>query len=160
MRRARPGGGNVSKLASLAILACLVATPAVADSDKDKHRRYDTRYTYGSIVSHCNHRANYMRLRGHDRREFVAWCADRGRNYVGRDWDRRDWDRIIFMRDRWRYYDRDDWRRRHDRDDWDDWDDRHFVRFLDEDPYWYYARYNHDWRYAALQDFIRWSIRD
>ncbi len=153
------------KLATIAILTALAAAPAFADSDK--HRRYEPRYTYGSIVSHCNQRANYMRLRGNDRREFVAWCADRGRDFVGRDWDRRDWDRIRFVRDRWRYYDRDDWRRRDDwdgdwddDDDWDDWNDRRFMRLLDEDPYWTYARYNHDWRYAALQDFIRWSLND
>ena len=47
-------------------------------------------------------------------------------------------------------------------DDWDrdDWDDRDFARLLNDDPYWYYMRYNNDWRYAALQDFIGWSLRN
>ena len=44
--------------------------------------------------------------------------------------------------------------------DSDDWDDRDFVRLLNDDPYWYYMRYNNDWRYAALQDFIGWSLRN
>ena len=143
------------KLAATVILTTLMATPAIADSDK--HRRYEPRYTYGSIVSQCNHRVNRIGLRGHDRREFVAWCADRGRNYARHDWDRHDWDRIRYFRDRYR----DDWRWRM-RDDWErhDWDDRDFVRLLNEDAYWYSMRRNNDWRYAALQDFMMWSLRD
>jgi hypothetical protein len=132
----------------------LAAAPAVADSDK--HRRYEARYTNGSIVSHCNHRANGIGLRGHERHEFVAWCTDRGRNFARHDWDRHDWDRIRWFRDRYR----DDWRW-HVRDDWnDDGYDRDFVRFLNDDPYWYYMRHNNDWRYAALEDFIGWSLRN
>ena len=148
------------KLASIAILTMLVAAPAMADSDK--HRRYEPRYTYGSIVSHCNQRANRIGLRSQDRHEFVAWCTDRGRNYATYDWDRRDWDRIRFFRDVYRDRYRNDWRVRDDRD-WDDsedWDDRNFVRLLNDDPYWYAMRYNNDWRYAALQDFIGWSLRN
>jgi hypothetical protein len=127
----------------------LAAAPAMADSDK--HRQYEPHYSYGSIVSQCNHRANRIGLRGHDRREFVGWCTDRGRNFAGYDWDRGDWDRLRYFRDQYR--DRY-------RDDWDDWQDRNFARLLDDDPYWYYMRYNNDWRYAALQDFLSWSLRN
>jgi hypothetical protein len=100
-------------------------------------------------------------LRGHDRREFVAWCTDRGRTFARHDWDQHDWDRIRWFRDRYRDRYRDDWRWQV-RDDWDrdDWDDQDFVRLLNDDPYWYYMRYNNDWRYAALQDFIGWSLRN
>jgi len=149
----------VRKLASIALFAMLAAAPAVADSDK--HRRYEPRYTYGSIVSDCNHRANRIGLRGHDRREFVAWCTDRGRNFARHDWDRHDWDRIRWFRDRYHDRYREDWRWQV-RDDWnrDGWDDQDFVQLLSDDPYWYYMRYNNDWRYAALQDFIGWSLRN
>jgi len=142
-------------LATLAIFACFAAAPALADNNK--HRNHNQGFSYGSIVSSCNHRANRIGLRGHDRREFVAWCTDRGRNYARYDWDRRDWDRIRFFRDRYRNdgY----WRARNDWDR-DDWDDRDFVRLLNDDPYWYSMRYNNDWRYAALQDFIGWSLRN
>jgi hypothetical protein len=140
----------VRKLASIALFAMLTAAPAVADSDK--HRRYEPRYNYGSIG---------IGLRGHERREFVAWCTDRGSNFARRDWDRHDWDRIRWFRDRYRDRYREDWRW-HARDDWDrdDWDDQDFVRLLNDDPYWYYMRYNNDWRYAALQDFIGWSLQN
>ena len=126
------------KLASIALFAMLAAAPALADSDK--HRRYEPRYTYGSIVSDCNHRANRIGLRGHDRREFVGWCTDRGSNFARHDWDRHDWDRIRWFRDRYRDRYREDWRWQV-RDDWDDhwndddWDDRDFVRLLEDDPY-------------------------
>jgi len=151
------------RLAFVAILTMLAAAPAVADSDK--HRRYEPRYTYGSIVSHCNQRANRIGLRGHDRREFVDWCTDRGRNFAGYDWDRNDWNRLRWFRDRYRDRYRDDWywRARQDRDfdDWDDdWDDRYFLQLLNDDPYWYSMRNNNDWRYAALQDFLVWSLRN
>jgi hypothetical protein len=141
----------------------LVVTPAMADSDK--HRRYDTYYTYGSIVSQCQLRANHMRLVGHERRDFVDWCRDRGSRYLGRDWNRRDWDRMYYARDRYRDWYRSDYRYR---DDWDDdWHERNLVRILTRDPYFLtrdpYFRYrdgSDDWRYAALQDFIVWSLRD
>jgi hypothetical protein len=141
----------------------LTAAPAVADSDK--HRRFEPRYTYGSLVSQCNQRANRIGLRGHDRREFVGWCTDRGRHFAGRDWDRRDWERLRWFRDRYRDRHRDDWywrARDRDRDrDWDDdWDDRYFLHLLDEDAYWYDMRRNRDWRYAALQDFLAWSLHN
>ena len=136
-------------------------------ADSDKHRRYEPRYTYGSIVSHCNHRANGIGLRGHDRQEFVAWCTDRGRDFARYQLDRRDWERVRYFRDLYRHRYRDDWdwRVRHyrDDDDWDDrdfWDDRNFVRLLNDDPYWNYVRYDNDWRYAALQDFLVWSLRN
>ena len=156
------------RLALVAILTTLAAAPAMADSDK--HRRYEPRYTYGSIVSHCNQRANRIGLRGQDRHEFVGWCTDRGRNFARYDWDRNDWDRLRWFRDRYRDRYRDDWyRRARDRDrGWDDWDDgrygyrddRYFLQLLNADPYWYSMRYNNDWRYAALQDFLAWSLRN
>jgi len=84
-----------------------------------------------------------------------------GRTFARHDWDQHDWDRIRWFRDRYRDRYRDDWRWQV-RDDWDrdDWDDQDFVRLLNDDPYWYYMRYNNDWRYAALQDFIGWSLRN
>ena len=159
----RAGDSTVRKLIAIAIFAMLAA-PAMADSDK--HRRYDPpRYTYGSIVSHCQQRANDIRLRGSDRRDFVDWCTDRGSRFLARDWDRRDWDRMRYLRDRYRDRYRTDWRYR---DDWDDdWEERHLWQILTSDPYFRYRdgsdawRYgSDDWRYAALQDFIVWSLRD
>jgi hypothetical protein len=159
----RAGDRTVRKLAAIAILAMLAA-PAMADSDK--HRRYDPRYTYGSIVSHCQQRANDIRLRGSDRRDFVDWCTARGSRFVARDWDRRDWDRMSYLRDRYR--DRYLSDRRFYRDDWDDdFEERYLWRILTSDPYFRYRdgsdywRYGRDdWRYAALQDFLVWSLRN
>jgi hypothetical protein len=111
------------------MLAILSVSPALADSDK--HRRNDRGYNYGSIVSQCNHRANAIGLRGHERRDFVGWCTDRGRAYAWRDWDRRDWDHIRFVRDRYRDRYGDDWRYR---GDWDDRDNRRLAWLLENDP--------------------------
>jgi hypothetical protein len=147
----------VRTLAAFAALTLLTGAPAQADArrdwdeDWDKHRRLDQRYTYGQIVSHCSQRANSIGLGGHDRREFVDWCVDRGRHYAWRDWERRDWDRIRYVRDLYRYdgrYRYGGYRR----------DDPRVIVILDGDPYWHDLRYRGDWRYAALQDFLFWSL--
>jgi hypothetical protein len=142
-------------LAASAILAILVASPVLADSDK--HRRQGREYSYGALVSQCNHRANGIGLRGHERHDFVDWCTDRGRAYAWRDWERRDWDRIRYVRDRFRDRYGNDWR---DRDDWEDRDGRRLAWLLQNDPDFRYARYEGDWQYAALQDFLRWTVFD
>jgi hypothetical protein len=150
----------VKELAAVAILALIAATPVLADSDK--HRRYAPRYTYGSIVSHCQEHAKLMRLVGHDRREFVDWCRDRGSRFLARNWDRRDWDRMCDVRDRYRDRYRADWRYRDDRDPyWSDYvDERYLFRMLTSDPYFRYRDGSDDWRYAAVQDFLYWSLRN
>jgi hypothetical protein len=133
-------------LATLAILSSLVATPAVADSDK--HRGYDgyDRYNRGQIVAACNHHANARGLRGHERREFVEWCTDRGRYYASLDRDRyRDyWYR---QRERERYYDQYYGRR------FDPYYERDYAWYRDE---W---RYRNDWRYGILREVVLAELR-
>jgi hypothetical protein len=119
-------------LATLAMFACFAAAPALADDDK--HRNYYPGFSYGSIVSSCNHRANQLRLRGHERRDFVDHCTRHSNQYTGRDWDRVRYDRYQS-----RYCNDND--RRY----------RDYVRYRDDD------RYRDDWRYAVLEDFIRLS---
>jgi hypothetical protein len=90
-------------LATLA-LALLLAPPVQADPPADKGKgnsasqgkgggksaddRYDDdrggskdQDNHGQRVSECNQRANDRKLKGHDRKDYVEWCVDRGDRY-------------------------------------------------------------------------------
>jgi hypothetical protein len=80
-------------LAILALLACLVAMPAMAEpppgKGKDKGRPAVEQPNYvpsqpgkgdpsGQVTSGCNHQANDIGLKGQERKSFVERCQARG----------------------------------------------------------------------------------
>jgi hypothetical protein len=69
----------------VAMAACLVASPALADKPQSKGKDEPR----GQTVSGCNHQANDLELKGDARKRFVERCMRRG----GDAWGSGEWGR-------------------------------------------------------------------
>lgn len=69
----------MKRIAIAVLVACLAASPALADKDKSKGKDEPR----GQTVSGCNHQANDLGLKGDDRHRFVERCVKRGGDHWG-----------------------------------------------------------------------------